>query len=583
MSTLSRPNPPTLHTSEQLQRRRRWRRRRPLLLALVALLTLAAVAVVGWLVVRDRDRVPERTRVGGVDVGGRSTDDARRLLEEAAAQRAREEIEAVGGGLSFAVTGARLGARPLVDEALAVAEEAGPLERVLAHLGVGGRDVPLRYALDRDLLASFADELDATLSRPARDARVVVTRAGVVTRPAAEGIAVNRGALNTRLRKLAPRAAVPLQPIAPEVTTAAANRARATAEKLLATPRVVALGPARLTLGPSTLRRALRFEARGPRIAVALDAEVVGRRLRQRWRGLERQPVDARFRVEGDAVTLEPSADGRALDVAGITRSLLADLDRRVLRTRLLVLRPALTTAEARALRVRERISEFTTAYPCCAPRVTNIQRAAQILDGTLLLPGKTFSLNEALGRRTKARGFVSAPQIFDGRLEEAVGGGVSQVATTMYNAAFFAGLQLVAHSPHQFYISRYPMGREATVSWGGPELVFRNDWPAAVLIEVSATDTSITVRFFSARLGRRVETTTGKPYDYVQPVTREVTNDERPPGSREQVQDAGDPGFSVTYTRKVWSGDRLRRNESWTVHYIAQDAIVEVGPPRAR
>ena len=116
---------------------------------------------------------------------------------------------------------------------------------------------------------------------------------------------------------------------------------------------------------------------------------------------------------------------------------------------------------------------------------MTNIKRAATLLDGTIILPGKVFSLNGALGKRTEAKGFVSAPQIFNGRFEDAVGGGISQVATTLYNAAFFSGIKLVAHQAHQFYISRYPMGREATVSWGGPELIFRNDWPAAILMKL--------------------------------------------------------------------------------------------------
>jgi vancomycin resistance protein YoaR len=582
VSTVPGPDPPTLLTPGELRRRRRGRRRRTLLLTAVALLILVPLAAAGWLLVRDRDRLPERTTIGGVDVGGRTDVEARRLLERASARRAAEPIAVVHGADAFTVTGTDLGARPLVDEALEAADDAGPLERVLAHVGVGGRDVPLRFGLDRGLVAGFAEQLDASIARPPRDARVRITAAGLVTTEAVEGSAVNRGALNTRLRRLAPRVAVPMRPVAPTVATRAADRARRRAERLLSGPRVVSLGPARVTLRPSTLRRALRFEPRGPRLAVALDPGVLGARLRQTWGGLERGPVDARFVIEGDAVRLQPSVDGRQLDVEGIARSLLDEIDRPVHRTRLLVVHPALTTKEARALHIREQVSGFTTPYPCCAPRVQNIQRAAEILNGMLLLPGKTFSLNEALGRRTKARGFVEAPQIFDGRLEDAVGGGVSQVATTMYNAAFFAGLQLVAHSPHQFYISRYPMGREATVSWGGPELIFRNDWPAGILIGVTATDTSITVRFFSAKLKRRVETTTGEPYDPVQPVTRVVTNLEKPPGSREQVQDAGDPGFSVDYTRKVWSGDRVRRRERWTVHYIAQDAIVEVGPPRS-
>ena len=535
---------------------------------------------VGWILVHDHDRLPERTTVGGIDVGGRTEAEARQMLEAATARQADRSIVVVGRDATFSVTGSALGADPLLDEALEAADEAGPLERVFARLGIGGRDVPLRFRLDRDRLSDFADEVDARLARPARDARVRVTPSGLSAKPATEGTAVNRGALNTRLRRLPPRAAVPLQDVAPRIDTETAEHARAFAERLIARPRVVALGPARLTIRPSTLRRALRFEARDTRLEVALDPGVIGTRLRLTWGGLERRPEDARFVIDGTSVSLQPSLDGRELDVTGIARSLVGDVDQKVHRTRLRVLRPELTTREAKALKVREAISEFTTEYPCCAPRVTNIQRAAQILDGTLLRPNDTFSLNEALGRRTKDRGFVAAPQIFDGRLEEAVGGGVSQVATTVYNAAFFAGLRLVAHSPHQFYISRYPMGREATVSWGGPELVFVNDWPAGIVIKVEAGDTSITVRFFSSRLGRRVVTTTGEPYDYVQPVTRVVVDSDRPRGSREQVQEAGDPGFSVSYTRRVFRGERLRRREGWTVDYIAQDAIVETGPP---
>jgi vancomycin resistance protein YoaR len=126
-------------------------------------------------------------------------------------------------------------------------------------------------------------------------------------------------------------------------------------------------------------------------------------------------------------------------------------------------------------------------------------------------------------------------------------------------------------------------MGREATVSWGGPELVFRNDWPAAILVKVVATDSSITVRFYSRKLGRRVETTTGEPYDVTPPETIRTLNSALPPGTSSTVQSAGESGFTVQYTRKVFRGSRLRRNERYTVHYDAQNAIVEVGPAPRR
>jgi vancomycin resistance protein YoaR len=213
---------------------------------------------------------------------------------------------------------------------------------------------------------------------------------------------------------------------------------------------------------------------------------------------------------------------------------------------------------------------------------VTNIKRAAELLDGTIVRPRTAFSLNEALGKRTVENGFVSAPQIFAGRLEDAVGGGISQIATTLYNAAFFAGVKLVAHQAHQFYISRYPMGREATVSWGGPELIFRNDWPAAILMKLTATDAGVTVRFYSRKLGRRVKTTTGEPYSYVAPRTITVPNSALPVGQTSTVQSAGASGFTVQYTRKVFEGPKLVKNERYTVRYDAQNAIVEVGPPKA-
>ena len=183
-------------------------------------------------------------------------------------------------------------------------------------------------------------------------------------------------------------------------------------------------------------------------------------------------PRDATFWVGAKRAHVVPSRPGKTLDLERISRSLvveprLDDASRAVHAHRAGVHDGG--GRGARHPRARSRSSRPTTS--AAQPRVTNIQRAAELLDGTILLPGKAFSLNQALGKRTVEKGFVSAPQIFNARLEEAVGGGISQVATTLYNAAFFAGIKLVAHQAHQFYISRYPMGREATVSWGGPEL----------------------------------------------------------------------------------------------------------------
>lgn len=223
-------------------------------------------------------------------------------------------------------------------------------------------------------------------------------------------------------------------------------------------------------------------------------------------------------------------------------------------------------------------VSSFTTFFPCCQPRVTNIRRAAQLLDGRVIPAHARFSMNAALGRRTRARGFVPAPMISGGRLVDGVGGGISQIATTLFNAAFFSGIRLVEHTPHSFYISRYPRGREATISWGGPELVFENDWPAPIRMRLVVTRTSITVRFYSQRLGRRVTSWTGRPHDYVSPTVRVVHNPSLPLGARRVVQAAGSSGFTVEYGRRVYRGRRLLRVERWRHSYDPEDEIIEVG-----
>jgi vancomycin resistance protein YoaR len=166
------------------------------------------------------------------------------------------------------------------------------------------------------------------------------------------------------------------------------------------------------------------------------------------------------------------------------------------------------------------------------------------VIDGTILRPDATFSMNKALGERTTAKGYVPAPQIAGNTFVDSVGGGISQFATMLYNGAFFAGLELVEHQPHSLYIDRYPLGREATISWGGPELIFRDDWPAAVLIKLDATETSITTRFFSTRLRRRVETETSAPYGH------------------------GGGSFTVAYTRRVYRGTQCLRDELYRVRY---------------
>jgi vancomycin resistance protein YoaR len=152
-------------------------------------------------------------------------------------------------------------------------------------------------------------------------------------------------------------------------------------------------------------------------------------------------------------------------------------------------------------------VGEFTTMHACCESRVANVHRIADLIRGQYLLPGETFSINGFVGERTVEKGFVGAGVIEQGRFTEDVGGGISQFATTIFNAAFFAGLDFVEYQSHSIYISRYPYGREATLSFPKPDLVFTNTTEYPVLIWPTYTDTSITVTLYSTENVEVIET----------------------------------------------------------------------------
>jgi len=156
--------------------------------------------------------------------------------------------------------------------------------------------------------------------------------------------------------------------------------------------------------------------------------------------------------------------------------------------------------AWAESLGINELVGQFTTHFRAGQTRVTNIDRIAELTQGAIIEPGDTFSINEFVGRRTRDNGFVSAGVISNGVYDSSVGGGISQYATTLFNAAFFAGLDFGEYQSHSIYISRYPYGREATMSFPHPDLQIINNTPYGVLIWPTTTDDSITVSLYSTK-----------------------------------------------------------------------------------
>ncbi|MCY4423968.1 MAG: VanW family protein, partial [Acidimicrobiaceae bacterium] len=152
----------------------------------------------------------------------------------------------------------------------------------------------------------------------------------------------------------------------------------------------------------------------------------------------------------------------------------------------------------AESLGITDLVAEFTTPFRPGQDRVRNIARISELTRGVVIEPGQRFSVNGHVGRRTRENGFVPAAMILDGVFVDSVGGGISQYATTLFNAAFFAGLEFIDYQSHSIYLSRYPYGREATVSFPAPDLVIENNTPYGVMLWPTTADDSITVRLYS-------------------------------------------------------------------------------------
>jgi vancomycin resistance protein YoaR len=232
-------------------------------------------------------------------------------------------------------------------------------------------------------------------------------------------------------------------------------------------------------------------------------------------------------------VSIAPARAGSRIDQPALARAISAAVrdgsHRAQARSRRIA--PQVTTRAAR--RASQLIGTFTTAYEPGQPRVTNIRTMARTVNGTVIAPGEQFSLNGITGERTRAKGYVPAPFIADGRLEPSVGGGVSQFSTTTYNAAYFAGLQLDSSQPHSAFIDRYPPGRESTLNYPDIDLTWTNDTDAPILVRATTTDTSVTVSLYGDNGGRRVSAIAGPRQPSGDGFSIEVTRVIRYPGGR--------------------------------------------------
>ena len=559
-----------------------------LLLGLVVLfggLYVAAHYVAG-------DKVPRNTTVSGVRIGGHPQGEAAQRLQAGLADRVNRPIATTIEGEQVAIDPARAGLS--VDYDASVAEAGGerswdPVR--LWNYFTGGDDFEAEVEVDETAYAAQLAELDQQRGTAARDGAVTFDGIDIRTTKARTGKALDPSetlaALQEAYLEDSPEVvALEMSEVAPDIDAGDVQEALdGFASPAVAAPVTLGFEGSEVKVFPEDYTAALSLVPTDGELVPTLDAKALTAVVDTRV--TSGAPVDATVALVDGRPQVVPARPGVTFDPAELEAGFLDAVARpqgeRRIDLTATVAKPDFTTKEARALKVREEVSSFTTYFPYAEYRNINIGRAAEVVDGTLLKPGETFSLNDTVGERTEANGFTEGFVINDGILVEDLGGGVSQMATTLFNAMFFAGLEDVEHKPHSFYIDRYPVGREATVAWGAIDLRFTNDTPYGVLVDTSFTSSTpsssgaVTVTMYSTKHWDITTTTSGR-YNLTQPEVRRLDTPDCYPNE-------GYGGFDVDvvrYFRPVGANTETRDDEVFRTTYTPSDTVICTNPDAA-
>ncbi len=505
---------------------------------LITVLFGLSALVFGLRVAYDGQALPG-TRVAGVALGGASAEEARRRLAPVAGADVPVVLRAADK--TYRIRPADAGYAVDLDATVRAALDAGRdglLGGALATVGgvVRTRDVELVTRVDRARFAQIVDDLTDEIDRaPFPGALEVTTNPiAVGTVPPRTGRKVDRAVLARLLERAIRRrggasVSVPVI-LAPVARRDAVEAVAREAEDYLLEPlRLTGAGDP-LEVSEAQLAGILAVESvdGGRRVRLGAGDKRLDALVAQLAAARDRPARNARISASGPAAVFDakgdvswrpreasitvrngrPGREVRRTDAAAAIEAAIRDGSHE---TRLPVRRVTPAVPRSAALDVDSLIGTFTTRYEPGQPRVTNIRRIARAVDGTVIAPGAQFSLNGLAGERSAAKGYVEAPFIAEGnRLEDSLGGGVSQFSTTMYNAAYFAGLRIDSHTPHSLYISRYPAGRESTLNFGSIDLLWTNDTKVPVFVRTSSDATSVTVSLYGDNGGRRVRAVSG-------------------------------------------------------------------------
>lgn len=569
------------------------RRSRAVLISVLAVVVVLLLAVFADLLIANGKIHPGVT-VGEVAVGGLTVPEASGEIASFVADRATASVTVSAAEASWEVAASDIGfsvdATGLAESAFAVGRGSlgeAIVDRVTAL--INGVDLPMAVSCDDERFNALIASMNQLVASPPIDAAILIDGVDVSRTDAQDGTGISvetaRDAVLPAFLSENRRVELTLETLPAAIDRAATDDAYAATLAMLSGPLTLFYEDHEWDVPTTTLAGWIGFRTAETSATPVLEAYIVAEKVAEDLtpmvEDIGQAAQDASFSVSNGHVTIVPAKNGLAADPADLamrlTGVLASTADRRAELT-MRSIEPELTTAEAEAMGIKERLGTFTTDFDSSnKPRVHNIHLLADTLDGTLVAPGEVFSFNDTTGERTAAKGYQAAGAIVSGEIVPQIGGGICQVGTTVFNAVFFSGLPVVERRNHSLYISHYPKGRDATINWGGPDFKFKNDTDHYVLVATSHTAGSITVSIYGTNPGYTVTYDTGPWTNVIPPTVKTVEDDTLPVGAR-VVESTGQSGRTIVVTRHVLLNGTEVRTDTFKSVYRATQEVVRVG-----
>jgi vancomycin resistance protein YoaR len=557
----------------------------------VLLALVVGLLAVGIVFAGSASEVAGGVTVAGADVSGLDQERAQSELSARARRLEAVPVPFKAGGKTWPIAPQQIALQ--VDWASAVQaaldEGDGPiplrgLKRV--QLRLFGADVEPTATYESTTLEKRLAAIARAVDDPGRQAALVLRNGQPVVVPGEAARRLDRAAGERTVvaalsgfRRAPVELPVVVQP--PDVTQAALARVAAQVRTALSAPVGFVYKGVHWSVAPEQIATFLKLP-QGGETSLSIGGPAARAYFANLAKAVGRAPREVDFSVSSTGKTrIIPSRNGRRLDVAASEKAFLAaalSTTNREARLAVVAAEPDLSTVRAKALGLTGLVGGYTTYFGGDPNRIHNVQLVARLIDRHLIAPGSTFSFNKTTGERNAAKGFLEAPVIINGELKNGLGGGVCQVSTTVFNAAYEAGLSITERHNHALYIDHYPLGRDATVNYPDTDLKFVNDTDHWLLLETIIGSSSLIVRLYGTPVHRRVETQSSPLRETGPPPVKKIPDSHMQVGEQ-LVVESGQPSRAVSVRRTVYDKDGdLLYDTTWYSSYLAEPKVVRAG-----